>query len=138
MSESNLKDKLSKYVSQKDAQKFFSLVEDTFKDSKTEIVYDVLLLLKQGKTVDQVLKVLADGKIGWNHPKFEDIAEAQNEIFSYIECPYDVIEGMFSCPKCNGKRTVSYSKQTRSADEGMTTFVFCANKECRHQWTYRG
>jgi DNA-directed RNA polymerase subunit M/transcription elongation factor TFIIS len=142
MSESNLKNTLSKtlstYMSEKDVMRMFSIIEDKFKDSKTEVVYDILLFLKHGKTVEEVVKLLDEGKMGWNHPKFGDIVDAQNEIFSYIECPYDVVEGMFSCPKCNGKRTVSYSKQTRSADEGMTTFVFCASKECRHQWSYRG
>ena len=40
----------------------------------------------------------------------------------------------FQCGKCKKRRTVYFQKQTRSADEPMTTFVSC--KECGHQWRF--
>lgn len=36
------------------------------------------------------------------------------------------------CPKCKQRDTGYYSKQTRSADEGMTAFWNC--KSCGHHW----
>lgn len=42
--------------------------------------------------------------------------------------------GQFKCGKC-GKRNTTYSQvQTRSADEPMTTFVYC--QECGNRWRF--
>jgi len=38
----------------------------------------------------------------------------------------------FQCGKCKAKKVSYYQKQTRSADEPMTTFITCL--ACRHQW----
>jgi transcription elongation factor S-II len=41
---------------------------------------------------------------------------------------------LLKCGKC-GKRNCTYNQvQTRSADEPMTTFVFC--NECGHRWKF--
>eukprot|EP00658_Telonema_sp_P-2_P001051 TRINITY_DN10394_c0_g1_i2.p1 TRINITY_DN10394_c0_g1~~TRINITY_DN10394_c0_g1_i2.p1 ORF type:complete len:208 (+),score=54.78 TRINITY_DN10394_c0_g1_i2:877-1500(+) len=40
----------------------------------------------------------------------------------------------FQCGKCRKRRCVYFQKQTRSADEPMTTFVSC--KECGNQWRF--
>lgn len=41
---------------------------------------------------------------------------------------------MFRCGKC-GKNNCTYTQiQTRSADEPMTTFVFC--RECGNRWKF--
>jgi DNA-directed RNA polymerase subunit M/transcription elongation factor TFIIS len=37
-----------------------------------------------------------------------------------------IISG-WECRKCHGNEAYTYSKQTRSGDEGMTQFVVCAN-----------
>lgn len=129
---------LVKFLSEPDAHTVNDIIETKFTSIKNEVLFDVLMFLKDGKTSVEVISILNSGVIGWNHSNFNEIAVAQAEIFSYIECPYEIIDGMFSCSKCGNKKTISYSKQTRSADEGMTTFVFCANKECRHHWTYKG
>eukprot|EP00658_Telonema_sp_P-2_P056616 TRINITY_DN45077_c0_g1_i2.p1 TRINITY_DN45077_c0_g1~~TRINITY_DN45077_c0_g1_i2.p1 ORF type:complete len:237 (-),score=82.77 TRINITY_DN45077_c0_g1_i2:227-937(-) len=38
----------------------------------------------------------------------------------------------FQCGKCKKKRCIYFQKQTRSADEPMTTFIKC--QECGHNW----
>ncbi|KAK0407481.1 hypothetical protein QR680_019218 [Steinernema hermaphroditum] len=38
------------------------------------------------------------------------------------------------CPRCSHDRAYFMQLQTRSADEPMTTFYRCANKECAHRW----
>ena len=126
----------SRYLSAEQIDTVTVLTENL--ENKKQVLFDLLLLLKQNSDPEDVLLQLKMGLVAWNHPSFKEITDAQNEIFSYIECPYEVVEGMFTCPKCENKKTISYAKQTRSADEGMSTFVFCANKECRHAWMYRG
>ena len=39
---------------------------------------------------------------------------------------------MFTCNKCKSKKCTYYELQTRSADEGMTTFITCLN--CGNRW----
>ncbi|GMT16473.1 hypothetical protein PFISCL1PPCAC_7770, partial [Pristionchus fissidentatus] len=41
---------------------------------------------------------------------------------------------MFKCGKCNKKNCTYTQLQTRSADEPMTTFVFCL--ECGNRWKF--
>ena len=43
-----------------------------------------------------------------------------------------VAEGVVSCKKCKSKRVWEKSVQTRSADEGATSFFTCS--ECKYQW----
>jgi DNA-directed RNA polymerase subunit M/transcription elongation factor TFIIS len=43
-------------------------------------------------------------------------------------------DGLYKCKKCHSKQTVAEQKQTRSADEPMTTFVKCLN--CNNGWKF--
>jgi transcription elongation factor S-II len=42
--------------------------------------------------------------------------------------------GMFECGRCKSNNTEYFQKQTRSADEPMTTFVTCKN--CQKKWRF--
>ncbi|KAF5747229.1 hypothetical protein HS088_TW06G01410 [Tripterygium wilfordii] len=39
-----------------------------------------------------------------------------------------------TCPACNHGRALYHQMQVRSADEPMTTFYYCLNERCKHQW----
>lgn len=41
---------------------------------------------------------------------------------------------MFRCGRCGQRKTTYYQKQTRSADEPMTTFVTCVT--CGNRWRF--
>jgi DNA-directed RNA polymerase subunit M/transcription elongation factor TFIIS len=43
------------------------------------------------------------------------------------------VSDLFTCSKCKGTKCVYQHVQTRSCDEGMTTFVKCMT--CGHQWS---
>ena len=45
-----------------------------------------------------------------------------------------VVQGMFECGRCKSTKTTYTQKQTRSADEPMTTFVTCSN--CKNRWKF--
>ena len=49
-----------------------------------------------------------------------------------IEDNNQVSDGLFKCAKCKSMKTTYTQVQTRSADEPMTTFVFCTN--CGKRW----
>jgi DNA-directed RNA polymerase subunit M/transcription elongation factor TFIIS len=132
---------LMSHFSSDDSTVLEELVYTKSKDSKSyrNILSDIHTFVTiDNKSYSDVVKLLNDERFMWNHPKLDDISTVQNEIFSYIENPFEIVDGMFKCPKCGNTKTVSYSKQTRSSDEGMSTFVFCTNRLCKHGWMYRG
>jgi DNA-directed RNA polymerase subunit M/transcription elongation factor TFIIS len=43
-----------------------------------------------------------------------------------VENTGSIING-WECPRCHENRGFLYTKQTRSADEGMTQFIRCSN-----------
>lgn len=55
----------------------------------------------------------------------------QREIIS-AEGQAESMTDEFKCGKCGGRKTTYYQLQTRSADEGMTTFVRCI--KCQNRW----
>lgn len=50
------------------------------------------------------------------------------------QCGIKETEGMFECGRCKSTKTTYTQKQTRSADEPMTTFVTCGN--CKNRWKF--
>lgn len=52
--------------------------------------------------------------------------------FSQRPQDLNVVEGIFQCRKCKSKRVISAQVQTRSADEGSTNIMRCA--ECGFGW----
>lgn len=73
----------------------------------------------------------------WSAPTLDqlhqhEMAEIEETLFKN-----DIVEeGMYTCNRCQCSKTRVKSKQTRSADEGETTFVRCLG--CRHTWTIAG
>ena len=100
-----------------------------------EILFEVLEMLHEGN-FESVSKQLSEKKVFWDHPLLEDVAFQEREKYAFIEKPFQVEEGVLKCPKCGSMKSYSYSKQTRSADEPMTTFATCMG--CKHRWTYSG
>nr|QBK89871.1 MAG: transcription factor S-II [Pithovirus LCPAC101] len=47
-----------------------------------------------------------------------------------------VEEGIYVCPKCSSKKTITTSGQTRSLDEASTIFVTCV--PCKFNWSFAG
>ena len=54
---------------------------------------------------------------------------------NFIETPFEIEEGVLECD-CGSKRVFSYQKQSRSADEPMSTYATCM--ACKKQWVYSG
>jgi DNA-directed RNA polymerase subunit M/transcription elongation factor TFIIS len=110
--------------------KLYQKVILTYKDTDYESGYNTLLyfylsLLKNKKLIE------LDDDI-WDSDVYSEVKKIQHEKDDFISNPFVVEEGAITCDKCKSNRTYSYSKQVRSADEGFTTFVTCAN--CNAKW----
>ena len=100
------------------------------------LIYEVVTEISNGMKLSSVLEMIKSKKTGWNHKNFDDTRYRQQEQDDFIINPFEVEEGVLKCGKCGNSRTFSYTKQTRSADEPMTTFATCMT--CKHKWTYSG
>lgn len=70
---------------------------------------------------------LRNKNICWDHVEFQNIKNKFLEFDNFLSSPPEVEEGVLECRKCGSKKTFSFSKQTRRADESATVFVRCAN-----------
>lgn len=92
-------------------------------------------ILKTFPLTDEIRRV-KNGKIGWKHPMYNTVQEKLDEHDSFIVHPFEVVEGINKCNRCQSMKTYSYSKQTRSSDESTTVFCTCAI--CGLSWTISG
>ena len=99
--------------------------------SKFEVVYEIIGYImvndKRNKkdVIQDVIKILNYDKIGWKSDFYEKFRLNRAEEDEFIVNPIEVEEGVSECGKCGSKRVYSYQKQTRSADEPMTSFFSC-------------
>lgn len=98
--------------------------------------YDIKMTKKEGKKLNPLLAEIKNDKIGWSHRCYDASRFKQNEQDEFLVNPFHVEEGVNQCNKCNSKRVISYSVQTRSSDEPSTTFCSCV--KCGTQWSYSG
>lgn len=98
------------------------------------IVYQVLEDLKH-QDEETVLASLKNNRYLWNHHTWKEYQDIEYEQDCFIIQPFEIVEGIVEC-KCGSKRVFSYSKQTRSGDESITTFNECLI--CKNKWVYNG
>ncbi len=104
---------------------------DPYNMALSQVVGDILA----GVHLKDILYGIKAGKSAWCHTSFDTSSIQLTEQDDFIENPFEVEEGVLEC-KCGSKRVFSYSKQTRGADEPMTTFAICVS--CNAKWTYSG
>lgn len=69
-------------------------------------------------------------------PCFAEMRAEELAQIEYAQSQPITEEGVFTCERCGSQRVFAFSKQVRSADEGMSVFAKCS--ECKHRWTHRG
>ena len=110
-------------------------IHDSFQSEYIRNILQVVQDLKNGKDKNEVLNSIKKKLLGWNHTCFDEIRNSLQEQDDFVKNPFEIEEGVLEC-RCGSKRVFSYSKQTRSCDEPMTTFAQCMS--CKAKWKYSG
>lgn len=107
----------------KEISKMVSLFYNVESDEYKRLLYQIMYDIELEKCTD---------KIGWEHDIYKKYFQNIEERNSFIECPFEVEEGVLECNECNSKKTLSCPLQTRSADESTSVLVRCV--ECGNNW----
>lgn len=103
------------------------------KDEKNE---DFRKNILNGELTPETL-VTMDVKEMANQKLKNERAQVEKDMFNSLRSDWNdehapVFTGMYTCEKCNGRRTSSKEIQMRSADEPMTIFIRCI--DCGNEW----
>ncbi len=109
--------------------------EDELEKKYKLLLYNLINDIQNGKNLKEILNDIKKCKIEWNHDFYQDLILEENEQNNFIETPFEIEEGVLECD-CGSKRVFSYQKQSRSADEPMSTYATCM--ACKKQWVYSG
>ena len=80
-----------------------------------------------------VTNVIQKELLGFNHSSFNKFIQKEKEQDEYVINPFQAEEGVVQCVKCKSMKVYSVSRQTRAADEPMTTVSVCTM--CKHKWS---
>jgi len=94
-------------------------------------IYQVITDINNGLSIKEIENNLKKKEILWKHFSLNNYAKEEEEQDDFIINPFQVEEGVVEC-RCGSKRVYSYSKQTRSGDEGITSFHQCL--KCKAKW----
>lgn len=132
------KEYLSEFLTKKDINNIEKIIFSNTKNIKqyNDLLYEIIGEIIIGKNLKDIILNINNGYFLWNNKLYTNIKRNISEQNDFIENPFEVEEGVIECNKCGSKRVFSYSKQTRGADEPMTTFAQCVS--CKSSWSYSG
>ena len=128
---------LGKFLSKE--QNILSLEKNVFDNINSEyytlVIYELISDIKKGEKLNTILQNIKNKKIHWKHETYNNLILEEDEQNNFIIQPFEVYEGALTC-KCGSNRVYSYQKQSRSADEPMSTYATCM--ACKNSWVYSG
>ncbi len=90
------------------------------------------------KSIKEIQTDIKNNNIGFYNTSdnnfWDTYRESIKKEVNKIKQPVEVVDGLYTCSKCKGTITQSYSIQTRRSDEPPTVFIHCMNKLCLHKW----
>jgi len=91
-------------------------------------------LIASPQNIEEYVKnVIEKELLGFNHSSFDKFIQKEKIQDKYVINPFQAEEGVVQCVKCKSMKVYSVSRQTRAADEPMTTVSVCTM--CKHKWS---
>ena len=97
----------------------------------TLILYNLINDIQNGENLKNIFNNIKKNKLSWNHCFYNNMILEENEQNNFLVTPFEIEEGVLECD-CGSKLVLSYQKQSRSADEPMSTYSKCM--KCNKQW----
>lgn len=100
----------------------------------SQIQDDLVAFADSPQNIEEYVEnVIQKELLGFNHSSFDKFICKEKEHDEYVINPFQAEEGVVQCVKCKSMKVYSVSKQTRAADEPMTTVSVCTI--CKHKWS---
>lgn len=99
---------------------------------KSNYIMSVIHNLEKGVTPKEVNEIIKEDKLCFKSKAYENLKQFIEEHNGYLINPFEVSEGMMTCPKCKSKKTISRGKQDRCGDEAMSVYSQCY--VCKYSW----
>ena len=123
---------LSKYLKiQKNITIFSKVLSKLDEEIVQQVIYELCVDLKSKKSIKECYKKLISNKYIYGANEFEEYRIKQQEQDEFLTTPIEVEEGVLEC-HCGSKKTVSFTLQTRSGDEGTDVWARCV--VCNTTW----
>ena len=107
-----------------------SAFSDTEKRDK---LYEMAFQMQEDdRDLQDAFKDLKASKLGLSHQDFSVVAKKMEETDLFMNKNFETEEGVNECSICKSNRTISFTKQVRSADEGASVFITCI--DCKHRF----
>lgn len=123
---------LSKKLSKEDVKRIEAVIhsKSSCQEEYAQLVYEHIdSLIDQTEAKVKTLKL---PKSVFDSNVFADYKKQEDKLFTEIASGPVVKEGIEPCRRCKNKKVTSYQLQTRSGDEGMTTYYTCIS--CGYKW----
>lgn len=102
-------------------------------EEKCDKIYEMAFEMQENEhDLTHVFQMLKQSKLGLYHSDFTVVAKKMEETDLFMNKNFETVEGVNECSKCKSKRTISFTKQVRSADEGASVFITCI--DCKHRF----
>jgi DNA-directed RNA polymerase subunit M/transcription elongation factor TFIIS len=100
----------------------------------TDLIFNLCVKVTP-KVIKKYIELLKTDQVEWKDPVFDEfnILRKMEESVGSNET-VEIEDGMYTCRHCGSVKTRQIQIQIRSADEGMTNFIICANRKCRKMW----
>jgi DNA-directed RNA polymerase subunit M/transcription elongation factor TFIIS len=122
-----------KIVKKWDNKHFIQIYLDHLRSIMTNLKGEILQQISDGSIKPHVVAFMTHQELC--HDKWAVMIDAKvkrdkNKFETHISASTD----LFTCRKCKGNQCTFYQLQTRSSDEGITTFVQCLC--CNSRWKF--
>lgn len=116
--------------------RLYTLVSEKYSKHSEEIynsfLYNIIYMRKCKIAIKDIVRYIKEDRLEYTNPSFEKLQLKQKDNDEYLENPFEVVTGVVKCKKCGSDKTLSYSKQDRSADEPMSVYAQCM--VCKTKW----
>lgn len=102
-------------------------------NEKLDKIYEMAFQIQEdNRDLKHAFQSLKESRLGLCHADFSIVAKKMEETDLFMNKTFETVEGVNECSKCKSKRTISFTKQVRSADEGASVFITCI--DCKHRF----